>query len=218
MIRPYAIDFRALFEGVPRLFLALAPDPPRFTILAVTDDYLQATLTVREGPRGIVGRGLFEVFPDPPNDPTATGTRNLRASLERALAYRAPDIMEIQHYDIQRPDGTWEERHWAPCNSPVLGPDGAVDYLLHEVADVTKLVQAEAAEQAARAAVEKARVALKAARADLQREQALVHDAYAASERLRAESDALRAELRQLLTQSGALRSQGRGYRRRNSS
>jgi hypothetical protein len=211
-------DFRALFEGVPGLFLAVAPDPPRFTILAVTDGYLRATLTERDGPRGIVGRGLFEVFPDPPNDPGATGTRNLRASLARALAHREPDVMEVQHYDIRRPDGTWEERHWAPCNSPVLGPGGAVRYLLHEVADVTKLVKAEAAERAARVAVESARAALEAARADLRREQVLVKDAYAASERLRVESEALRAELRQLVTHSGTLRMQGRWHRRRDSS
>jgi PAS domain-containing protein len=75
-------DFKALFESVPGLYLVLAPD---FRIIAVSDAYLRATMTRRET---ILGRGLFEVFPDNPDDPTATGVGNLRASLERVLANR----------------------------------------------------------------------------------------------------------------------------------
>lgn len=57
-------DFRALFESAPGLYLVLTPD---FTIVAVSDAYLQATMTKREE---IVGRGLFDVFPDNPEEPT----------------------------------------------------------------------------------------------------------------------------------------------------
>ena len=67
-----SLDLQRLFEAAPGCFLVLAPDRPRFTILAVTDAYLRATMTVREA---ILGRGLFEVFPDNPDDPAASGTR-----------------------------------------------------------------------------------------------------------------------------------------------
>jgi hypothetical protein len=33
----------------------------------------------------------------------ATGTRNLRSSLQRLLRERAPDTMAVQKYDIPRP-------------------------------------------------------------------------------------------------------------------
>ena len=33
----------------------------------------------------IMGKGMFEVFPDNPDDPNATGVSNLRDSLERVL-------------------------------------------------------------------------------------------------------------------------------------
>ena len=79
-----APDFRLLFESVPNLYLVLAPDPD-FTLVAVSEPYLRATLTEREK---ILGRGIFEVFPDNPDDPNATGVANLRASLERALQRR----------------------------------------------------------------------------------------------------------------------------------
>src|SRR5256885_331630 len=83
-------DFRALFEAAPGLYLVLTPN---LFIVAVSDAYLRATMTVREQ---IIGRHLFDVFPDNPNDPTATGVRNLRASLDRVLANRAADAMAVQ--------------------------------------------------------------------------------------------------------------------------
>jgi PAS domain S-box-containing protein len=94
----------------------------------------------------VLGRGLFEVFPDNPDDPTATGTRNLAASIARAIATRAPDKMAIQKYDIRRPaeeGGGFEERWWSPVNTPVVGADGRVHYVIHRVEDVTALVRAE---------------------------------------------------------------------------
>ncbi len=76
-------DYRLLFESSPNLYLALTP---AFEIVAVSDAYLRATLTQRDL---ILGRGIFEVFPDDPNDPDASGVRNLQASLARALVYQA---------------------------------------------------------------------------------------------------------------------------------
>ena len=115
---PPTPDFRALFESAPGLYLVLAPD---FTIVAVSEAYLAATMTRREE---ILGRGIFEVFPDNPDDPSATGVANLRASLERVLQHVRPDAMAVQKYDIRRPEaegGGFEERFWSPVNSPVAG-------------------------------------------------------------------------------------------------
>lgn len=207
-------DFRAIFEAVPDPYLLIAADPPRFTILAASDAYLRATMTKREGPKGIVGLGMFDAFPDPPGAPDATGVRNLRASLERALESRRTDVMELQHYDIRRPDGSWEERHWAPRNVPVVGPDGGVRCLIHHVEDVTKLARAQAAERAARAAVEAAEAALREAQSELRRERALLQDANSLSSVLRAESDALRSQVRDLMAHSDLLLSQSREQRR----
>ncbi|MCY1017588.1 PAS domain-containing sensor histidine kinase [Pyxidicoccus sp. MSG2] len=131
------VDFQRLFEKSPGLYLVLAPDAA-FTILAVTDAYLRATMTRRED---VLGRGLFDLFPDNPEDAQATGTRNLRASLEHALATRAPDVMAVQKYDIPRPGGGFEERHWSPVNTPVLSEDGQVRYLIHQVEDMTEVVR-----------------------------------------------------------------------------
>src|SRR5687767_13374394 len=92
----------------------------------------------------ILGRGIFEVFPDNPDDPAATGVRNLSDSLERVLKHRATDAMAVQKYDIRRPEadgGGFEERYWSPVNSPVPGPDGELAYIIHRVEDVTEFVR-----------------------------------------------------------------------------
>ncbi len=131
-------DFRTLFESAPGLYLVLTPD---LTIVAVSGAYLQATMTRRED---ILGRRLFDVFPDNPDDPAATGVRNLKASLSRVLQNHAADAMAVQKYDIRRPDsggGGFEERFWSPVNCPVLGADGALAYIIHRVEDVTEFVR-----------------------------------------------------------------------------
>jgi formate hydrogenlyase transcriptional activator len=131
-------DFRSLFESVPSLCLVLTPD---LSIVAVSDAYLRATMTQRDD---ILGRGLFEIFPDNPDDPAATGVRNLHASLQRVLQGKIPDTMAVQKYDIRKPDsegGGFEERYWSPVNAPVLDPDGQVTYIIHRVEDVTEFVR-----------------------------------------------------------------------------
>ncbi|CAN5447901.1 hypothetical protein BH10PLA1_BH10PLA1_00430 [soil metagenome] len=135
---PAELDFRALFESVPGLYLVLTTD---FTIVAVSDAYLRATMTQRDA---ITGRGLFEVFPDNPEDPAATGERNLRASLHRVLEHKKPDTMDVQKYDIRRPDsegGGFEERFWSPVNSPVINRAGLLTHIIHRVEDVTEFMR-----------------------------------------------------------------------------
>lgn len=135
--RPQAVLFRLLFEAAPDAYLVLAPD---LTIMAVNDAYLRATMTRRES---IVGKPLFAVFPDNPDDPATEGTRNLRASLDMARKTGRPDTMPVQKYDIRRPDaegGGFEERYWSPVNTPVLDSAGKLVCIIHRVEDVTEFV------------------------------------------------------------------------------
>jgi len=135
---PPVPDFRLLFESAPGLFLVLTPD---LRIVAVSDAYLAATKTRRSD---ILGRGIFDVFPDNPDDPAASGVRNLRASLDRVREAREPNTMAVQKYDIRRPEsegGGFEERYWSPVNLPVCGPNGDLAYIIHRVEDVTEFIR-----------------------------------------------------------------------------
>jgi signal transduction histidine kinase len=131
-------DFRSLFEAAPGLYLVL---DRLLRIVAVSDTYLEATMTTRDG---ILGRDLFDVFPDNPDDAEATGTSQVRASLERVLATGAADTMAVQKYDIRRPEnegGGFEVRYWSVKNSPLYSETGEVAYIINSVEDVTEFMR-----------------------------------------------------------------------------
>ncbi|MGW3567918.1 PP2C family protein-serine/threonine phosphatase [Streptomyces sp. NPDC000941] len=140
------IDYEALFEATPSPNLVVGPD---LVIVAVNQAYLKATRARRED---LLGRHIFDAFPDNPADPNATGTRNLGASMRRVLATGERDSMALQKYDIpvpggegvKRGEGRFEERYWSPINIPVLGPDGSVQLIIHRVVDVTDFVRGRA--------------------------------------------------------------------------
>jgi PAS domain S-box-containing protein len=131
------LDYAGLFAETPSPYLVLRPD---LVIVEVNRAYLEATGRTRDD---LLGRHLFDAFPDNPNDPDADGVQNLNASLQRVLRSRKRDTMALQKYDIpimKRP-GAFEERWWSPINTPILDPDGAVKYIIHRVEDVTAFIQ-----------------------------------------------------------------------------
>ncbi|WP_406457910.1 SpoIIE family protein phosphatase [Streptomyces sp. NBC_00876] len=140
------IDYRAVFESLPGMVALLTPD---LVYADANEAYLHAAGRTREQ---VVGRSPFDVFPDNPSDPGASGARNLLASLQRVLATAERDGMALQRYDVQslqRP-GKWEERYWSPVNAPVLGPDGRVILIVHRVEEVTELISARGAPDGSR--------------------------------------------------------------------
>ncbi len=132
------IDYQDVFQALPGAVALLTRD-------LVYADANEAFLSVSGRSREqLVGRYLFDVFPDNPNDLSANGMRNLQASLERVMATGERDTMALQRYDVEDPErpGVWHERYWSPVNAPVLAPDGTVALLLHRVEEVTDLITA----------------------------------------------------------------------------
>ncbi len=138
-------DYRSVFEAIPGLLIIVAPD---LTILAVNDSFCHASMTQRED---IIGRHVFEVFPDNPDDPQATGVNDVRSSFERVLLVGRPDAIVAQKFAIRRPEsegGGFEERYWNLLNSPVFDADGQVICIVDSVEDVTQLVRLDAESEA----------------------------------------------------------------------
>jgi len=191
-------DYKLLFESAPGLFLVLDPG---LHIVAASDAYVQATKTRREE---ITGRSIFDVFPDNPDDPDATGVRNLKASLRRVLQHRTGDAMAVQRCDIRRPaeeGGGFEERYWSPFNAPVLAPDGSVVYIIHRVEDVTEFMRAHAEKADPTPSVEPLRnhamrMELEARRLNSELEQRMAELKREAVKRQQAEVEMRESELR----------------------
>lgn len=136
-----SIDFKRLFDAVPGLLVVLLPDEPSFTVVAVSDAHLQATGIARDY---ILGRSFFEIFPGGPDPHRAAAIQNLRASFRCVISTRQPNLLPVQRYDMPRPgsEGSeMQERYWSPMNSPVLGADDTVEYIIHRVEDVTEFIQ-----------------------------------------------------------------------------
>jgi signal transduction histidine kinase len=133
-------DFRAIFAALPGLYLVLDPE---LRIVAVSDAYARATCTV---PEDLVGRVIFDVFPDHPEEPRARGLPRLRSSLESVRERRAADALPVQKYQVRHPEaegGEFEERYWRPFNAPVLGPGGELRQIIVRLEDVTESMRAE---------------------------------------------------------------------------
>ncbi len=127
-------DFELIFLQMPGMCLVL---DPAFTILAQNDAHCLATNTRRQD---TIGRLLFEVFPDNPNDPGADGLSALRRSLVTVLKTRKPDEMPLLRYDILRRPGEgagFEQRTWRVVNTPILDEKGFVRLIVNRAEDIT---------------------------------------------------------------------------------
>src|SRR4051812_16224930 len=112
MSAPDEIDFKQVFHSVPGLFLIVRPDA-NFTIVEASDAFLAAAFMRRDA---IIGRPLFEVFPDESDINGGPASSDMRASLARVIAHKTADPMPVQQYAVQRPasfDGDLEERFWS---------------------------------------------------------------------------------------------------------
>jgi PAS domain S-box-containing protein len=124
------VDYEAVYRQMPVPVLLLTPD---FEIADVNLAFLRSAGREREE---LLGRNLFEAFPEDRSDPEATGVRNSTASLRRALATGEPDAIEFQRYDVEVPGGA-VRHYWSGVNAPAFGPDGRVMLITHCGEDVT---------------------------------------------------------------------------------
>jgi len=89
----------------------------------------------------LIGRMLFDAFPDNPADPEADGVAKLSASLDFVFRRGVRHWMGVQRYDIpdRQSPGEFIYRVWTPVNSPIkeIKKTAAV---LHHVQDVTCVV------------------------------------------------------------------------------
>jgi len=128
-------------ETAPNMYLILSPE---LYILTASDLYLRATETTREM---IVGKHIFEAFPDNPSLPDADGVQNINASLQTVLRTKKPDKMRLQRYDVPDIDnpGSFIQRYWDPSHTPVLDSDGNISYIIQLATNVTDKILSERA-------------------------------------------------------------------------
>jgi DNA-binding CsgD family transcriptional regulator len=116
---------------------------PSFEIVGVSDSFAEATL-VR--PDEIVGRSVFEAFPENPAAPESQNASRIRDLLGRVLGQREPHQMGLTRYDVRDRAGVFVERYWTGLSQPVLDERrGEVALLLNSATDETDRVLRERA-------------------------------------------------------------------------
>jgi serine phosphatase RsbU (regulator of sigma subunit) len=136
----YDIDYRSVFSKLPAGIALLDPD---FRFLDANEAYQHLS---NRRLRELVGRSIFDVFPDSPERAhSADGVSALGSSLRQVLATRERDSLPLQRYDVERVDrpGTFEERYWSTINTPVLDDAGEVALIAHRVEEVTTFMRAK---------------------------------------------------------------------------
>lgn len=133
-------DYRTLFETAPGLFIVLRPD---FSVVAVSDDYLEAARIDR---RKVLGKNFFEVFPDKEGNFNSSIQGNLRGVLEKVLQNRASETITAGKYDrplSESEGGGIDTSYWASVNTPVINANGDVEYIIRRVENMTSIVHQE---------------------------------------------------------------------------
>jgi signal transduction histidine kinase/ActR/RegA family two-component response regulator len=139
----------ACFHHSPIGQYVLAPTPG-LEILAVNDAFLRSVARKREE---VLGRPLFDVFPNDPDDPSDTGVQALGQSIATAIETGRSQSMAAQRYPIaMHKDGrSWfEDMYWSATNTPVYDAQGTLVCISHTTIDITAQVRAEQALEASR--------------------------------------------------------------------
>lgn len=145
------LDHEAFFDSAPAPLLVI---DRAFRVVAASRTFLEITLLTRER---VLGKDVFEIVTGIPQDAAAAARRAYRRSLERVFHTGTPDQMPIQRHDLPLPPehgGGVEERYWTTLTSPVLAPDGAVEFAITQVADVTDHIKRLEAEEIQREAAD----------------------------------------------------------------
>jgi PAS domain S-box-containing protein len=127
---------KAVFDAMPCPCLVLLPNSPHFTIVDANRAYSDVTNKLV---CDLIDIGLFEAFPENPNDLESKGKERVTSSLNAVIASKSTNKMATQKYDIPIP-GTddFEVRYWSQENIPVLNDLGEVEFIIHSVIDVTE--------------------------------------------------------------------------------
>ena len=129
-------DHSLLFRSSPYPYLVMALD---LTIIDANDAYLRS---VRRTLDQIVGRYVFDAFPENPDDTGSTNIAEVKASLETAIATRTAHTTPFLRYSVPVESDAgvvFEERFWNAVHTPALREDGSVAFVYQNAIDVTDL-------------------------------------------------------------------------------
>ena len=135
------IDFKKLFTSLPESLVVLKNDPPNFMMIAASDGYLEVTGKSREE---LLGKGLFEVFPDTSARARKTGKGDLQEMIEKCIKTGRSVHTGVIRYDIPNEKGEFDIRYWQAVHHPISDDKGNIIAVVQNTEDITETVEASA--------------------------------------------------------------------------
>lgn len=153
MTKKPPVNYQNLFEALPGRYVAFLADDPVFTIAAENKAH---AAVAQVNPEEVIGRPLFDVWPDVSEKYKKTGVSDLVESLRTVIRTGEPDTMPTLHYDIPAPDGSFMERYWQVTHYPVFDETGKVVMVYQNTEDITDEITAGSKLQRAEQQLEEA--------------------------------------------------------------
>lgn len=127
--------FQSFFKDSPQSVLIKA-NAPHFTILAVSDRFVEISLKSRDE---LLGQNLFDVFPDNAKDPS--GKESALSAITEVMKTKKKVDLPIYKYDIYSSEtDRMEPFYWSNSNQPVFNAAGEVGYIVNTTSNVTAQV------------------------------------------------------------------------------
>lgn len=130
------IDYEALFRSSPYPYLVMDTE---LTVIDANEAYLRSTGAKAEA---IIGKYVFDAFPQNPDDPESTNIADVRNSLQKAIATGLPDTTAFLRYSVPKTRGEnpdFVEKYWSTTSTPIVDKDGKVTLVVQHPIDVTDL-------------------------------------------------------------------------------
>jgi PAS domain S-box-containing protein len=129
------VNFESLFAHLPERYVVMDAHQG-YKMIAANDAYLAVTGKSREQ---VIGKGLFEVFPDTSERALKTGKGELETSFEKVIKTDAPDSTGVIRYDLEDGNGKMSVRYWQATHYPIR-EGKKITAILQSTADVTDIV------------------------------------------------------------------------------
>jgi PAS domain S-box-containing protein len=128
-----SVDYLKLFRAFPETSVIISPE--NYKIIDATDDYLEVTMRAREE---LIGKNMFEAFPDNPGSNDSNNSALLKKSLDFVIKNKEIHFLDTLRYDIPKPDGTFDYRFWEASHTPVFDENNKLLFIIQKTSDVTE--------------------------------------------------------------------------------
>ncbi|MEP6628693.1 MAG: PAS domain-containing protein, partial [Ginsengibacter sp.] len=127
-------DLFAIFKVSPNPNIVLAPDAPKFTIVAVNDAYLEIFKTSGQD---WVGKGFFDAFACNPYHQRAAWLKTVEKAIETKMAQ---NIGTHKYDGSGKIDTDAKARYFNTLITPVIGIKNEIKFLLSTTTDITEVM------------------------------------------------------------------------------